>query len=153
MKNTKANGKADKKEEVVEKPITKKETHLIEYKFSEEELKEKSKRMANACQEKSSIEDEFKQVKTSFKYKIEGKEAEINILSNHVANGYEMKNVECDVILNFEKGEREYWFEKKFYGSERLTGKDHQLQLDQLNKEAEEEEKKKKNKTQSEPVL
>lgn len=111
-------------------PVIKKESALIEYRFSQDEINDKSKRLALACQDIASIEDEKRQMTTSFKFKIDGKQSEINILSNEIANGYEMKTVTCDVHRNFTTGKREYWHEGKMYHTESLTAQDHQIELD-----------------------
>jgi hypothetical protein len=68
--------------------------------FTEEEISEKSKRLAQNCKERSEYEEAKKATVSDFKSKIDGLSAHISLLSNHINNGYEYRDVECEVRMN-----------------------------------------------------
>lgn len=111
-------------------PTKRKEVCSIEYHFTPEEKEEKAKQLAVACQDKQAVEDKKKMVNSQFKAEIDSYSTKINLLSNHLSNGFEFKEVECDVILNFAKGVREIYHKGKFYHEMPLTAADHQLELE-----------------------
>lgn len=115
-------------------PVTRsKELRNIRYAFTEAELQDKSKQLATACTEKQHIEDEKKSVNSDFKAKIDAKTSSINLLSNHISNGFEMRNVECEVEKDFEKGIKKYFYDGKEYDSVPLTALDRQAELNFIN--------------------
>jgi len=121
---------ATKKEKVILDPKKKREVCTIEYHFSSEERDAKARELATACQDKQAVEDKKKMINSQLKAEADGISTKINLLSNHLSHGFEMKEVECDVILNFEKGVREIYFNGKFYHEKPLTASDHQLELE-----------------------
>lgn len=67
----------------------KKANFNFQYRFTLEELEEKSKHLANSCKDRNCIEDQKKSVMSDFKSKLDSKSAEINIVSEHINSGYE----------------------------------------------------------------
>jgi len=120
--------------------VSVKENHTIQYEFSQDELKEKSKALANAIKDKARLVDEKKAVMSSFKYKQDGIDAMINSLSSDIQSGFEMKHVTCEVNKDFDKGIKEYRYEGKLYETTMLSAADHQLRLDDMADAAIEEE-------------
>lgn len=115
--------------------ITKaKEMHNIRYAFTREELVQKSLMMAEAIQAKENLENEMKSMKSDFKAKIDSKDATMKLMSNHIGNGYEMRNVECEVLKDFEKGTKTYHFNGLAYDTVPLTTQDRQTELNLLNR-------------------
>lgn len=119
----------------------KNENHQIRYEFLPDEITQKSRQLADAVQDRNSIVDEKKEAMSMFQSKIDAKTSEINILSKQISNGHELKTVLCEVIRNFTKGVREYWWDSKFYDSEKLTAADHQIELDLSEKNNKAEQK------------
>lgn len=74
---------------IIKKPIVKKEIYNFDYHFTREELEEKAKHLAKACEERNALEDEKKSITSEYKAKIDGKNAEVNIISKHVTTGKE----------------------------------------------------------------
>lgn len=111
-----------------------KEMRSIRYAFTREELADKSKQLANACHERSNIVSEKKSVMSDFKAKIDAKDAVVSLLSGHISNGYEMKNVECEVVKDFEKGTKTYFYEGQPYDTVALTAFDRQTELALINR-------------------
>lgn len=109
--------------------ITVKENFTIKYDFTKEELQSKAKQLAVACNDKAQLEDQKKETMSSFKYKIDGKDAEINSLSTQISNGYEMKTVKCDVKKIFKQGVKEYYYEGVLYETKKMTESDYQLEI------------------------
>ena len=68
--------------------------------FTPEERAELSERLCRAIAAKLEAEEEFKVVKTEFKERIEGHQAEINRVGRRLNFGYEHRNVTCEVLLN-----------------------------------------------------
>jgi hypothetical protein len=81
-----------------EKEITK---ELVKYIFSEDELKEISQEMARKINEQTHLEDELKAVKSGYKSQIDATAAAINSAATKTNNGYEMRNVECELERDF----------------------------------------------------
>lgn len=106
-----------------------KELRNIRYLFTKEELEGKSRQLANACTAHDSLEQEKKTVNSDYKAKIEAQISVIKSLSNHISNGYEMKNVECEVEKDFEKGVKNYLYNGQVYDSVTLSDHDRQTEL------------------------
>lgn len=111
-----------------------KELRNIRYAFTPDELANKSRQLANACDERSNIVAEKKSVMSDFKSKIDAKDAIVSLLSGHICNGYEMKNVECDVIKDFEKGTKTYTYNGVPYETVDLSASDRQTELNLINR-------------------
>lgn len=75
-------------------------TQRLRYNFSKDEIFEKGKTMAHLSSELSDLEEEKKAVASDFKAKIEAKKASISLMGNHINNGYEYREVECEVTMN-----------------------------------------------------
>jgi DUF1365 family protein len=64
-------------------------------KLTQTEMLDKAKELSRANQDIVSLESSMKSMASEFKSKIQGKEAEIDILSQAISNGYEYRPVEC----------------------------------------------------------
>jgi hypothetical protein len=73
------------------------EERYLRYDFTAVETHELSLKLANKTQERSGIEQEKKSVTSQYKSQLDAVVAEVSSLSNKVANGYEMRKVECEV--------------------------------------------------------
>jgi hypothetical protein len=132
--NTKENGDPKRTKLPIGHKTQAKELHNIRYIFTETEIAEKAKRLANAVSEKARLEDELKTMKSEHKAKIDAQDAVINQMSQHVGNGFEMKNVECQVFKDFEKGNKVYYYEGREYDTAPLTQSDRQTELNLINR-------------------
>jgi len=74
---------------------------FVKYVFSEDEKKEISSRMAQKVSELQSSEDEKKAIMSDFKSRIDSLQAEINRSATQINNGYEVRNVDCKVIADY----------------------------------------------------
>lgn len=101
------------------------------YEFDEEEKKEISKRLANENQSKQRLEEEKKAVVSNFKAKIDSAISQVNLLSSHIASGYEHRYFKCYKFLNFLKNVREYYYIEngELIKEEPFSREDHQLKL------------------------
>jgi hypothetical protein len=106
-----------------------KELHTIRYSFDKNELAEKSKQLAETCGDKMRIIEEKKSVNSQYKARIDEKESVINLLSSHITTGYEMKNVECEVEYDFDKGLKRYFYQGVLYDTAPMTDTDRQQEL------------------------
>jgi hypothetical protein len=68
--------------------------------FTEQELKDISKKLAYENKNYDELEDAKKSVTSEFSSKINSSRAIISKLSNNINNGYEYKDVECEIRLN-----------------------------------------------------
>lgn len=75
-------------------------TEWLKYEFSEDELKEFAKKLAYETRELMENEETKKSVMSDFKSKIESSKEKISKLSNLINNGYEYRNIDCEVQLN-----------------------------------------------------
>lgn len=64
-------------------------------KLTEVELLQKAKELAKLQQDKVSSEEQAKSAAATFKDKIAGAQAAINILSRDISNGYEYRPTDC----------------------------------------------------------
>jgi hypothetical protein len=110
--------------------MIKKELHAIRYSFSKDELAEKSTQLADACGEKARLTEEKKSVVSDFKAKIDAKESIIGMLSNHITSGYEIKTVECEVEVDYDKGLKRYFYQGVLYDTRPLGDEERQLPLE-----------------------
>lgn len=74
----------------------------LEYKFTKAEITEIALSLAIKTGERQTAEDQKKSANSQFKSQIDGLTADINLLSNHVVAGFEMRNVKC---------EAEFWYD------------------------------------------
>ncbi len=88
----KANVTADKE--------TKKENLNLQYKFSQDELRDLGKELAESQIQLRQLDDDRKRVADEWKARISAKEAEIASLSNKVSSGYEYRDIPCEITLN-----------------------------------------------------
>jgi hypothetical protein len=81
-----------------------KTTEYVKYHFSETEKKEIATEMAQKVTDLNGAEDEKKAIASDFKSRIDGLQANINAAATKLNNGYEMRNVDCTVIPDYERG-------------------------------------------------
>lgn len=103
--------------------------HTIRYSFSKDEVAQKSTQLAETCGEKSHLVDEKKSVMSDYKAKIDAKDSIIGLLSNHITNGYEIKTVECEVEMDYDKGLKRYFYQGVLYDTRAMDDNDRQLEL------------------------
>lgn len=132
-KDEKANGDPKRTKLPADHVVKAKEMHTIRYAFTDDELKEKSKRMAEAANNKTKIQNDLKTVKSEYKAKIDAEDALIANMANQISNGYESRNVECEVEKDFEKGVKTYTYQGVKYDTVPLTNFDRQTELNLLN--------------------
>lgn len=73
------------------------EKRWLRYDFTAVEINELSLELANTTQQITQKKDEKKSVVSQFKSKIDELESKTGALSNKVASGYEIREVECEV--------------------------------------------------------
>jgi hypothetical protein len=78
----------------------KKETHHLRCEFSEEELKDFSKVLARETQSLATAEEEKKVATAQFAERIARHKASTSQMSRNINNGYEMRMVQCEVLLD-----------------------------------------------------
>jgi hypothetical protein len=83
-----------------------KEKQYLECMLSDDELKQASRELADACQRKTSIEDQLATFKAQKKAEITQCDGEINKNTVLVSSGKEMRMVECEATLDFDSGKR-----------------------------------------------
>lgn len=76
------------------------EKRLLRYDFTAVEVHELSVQLANETKKVSSLTEEKKSVTSQWTAEINKAKAACNNLSFKVADGYEHRDVECEVILN-----------------------------------------------------
>lgn len=80
--------------------MTTTEKRTLRYDFTAVEVHDKSVQLANKTKEVASLVKKKKSVTSQCTAEINAAEAECAVLSNHVADGYEHREVECEVIFN-----------------------------------------------------
>jgi hypothetical protein len=90
----------------IERPGRQLITH--KYQFKPEEVAQNSDQLARFVIEKKEIESDFREVKSSYKAKLDEKDAQINKYSHYVAQGFDMRDVECRVLVNYKEKVKQY---------------------------------------------
>jgi hypothetical protein len=73
------------------------EERYLRYDFSAPEIYDLSMQLANKTQDKSRVAEEKKSIVSQYKSKIDAIDADLSLISSKVANGYEMRKVECEI--------------------------------------------------------
>lgn len=71
------------------------------YTFTKDEIDSKSKELARLMGERARVEDEKKSSASGFKSKLDDMTTRMKLLSDHINNGQEMREVECVLKLNY----------------------------------------------------
>lgn len=72
----------------------------LKYQFTEQELKDISKKLAYENKNFDELEDAKKSVVSDFSSKLNSARATISKLSSNINNGYEYRDIECEIRLN-----------------------------------------------------
>lgn len=72
----------------------------LKYTFTHEEIHEKGIELARVSQERTTVESERKHAAATFKARLDGKDAEIKVLGDHINNGYEHRYIDCETRFN-----------------------------------------------------
>lgn len=91
---------------VIQKPGKVIET--IKYQFTQEEHQSNCDQLARYNIEHNQIENEKKEVMSSYKAKLDENRARIDKFANYVSNGFEVKEENCEVFLDFDRKKRVY---------------------------------------------
>ena len=73
------------------------EKRWLRYDFSAPEIHDLSMDLANKTQQFQTVSDEKKSVSSQFKSRLDSIQSDLNSLSNKVASGYEIREVECEI--------------------------------------------------------
>lgn len=88
--------------------MSKIETVMIKHYFDDAEKLELGNEMSEAVNAKNQIEDEFKEVKASYKAQIEEQEHKCKIKARLIKDGWEHRRIECRVEPDFENKKMNY---------------------------------------------
>lgn len=83
---------------------TKRFTRELRCKLTEEELLDRARALANACEEVSAEERRQKEIKSDLKAQLEAKEAARAQLSAVVSAGAEYRSIDVEQVFDFETG-------------------------------------------------
>lgn len=106
-----------------------KEKCEIDFPFDQETKNKKADQLVNALDQLGALEDEKKDVTSKLAEKIKAKEAEVELIKNQLKAKKETKNIVCEIVRDFDRGVREYWFDGKKLKEEKLRATDHQHDL------------------------
>ncbi len=73
---------------------------FLKYAFSHDEIHEKGLTLARLSSEQIAIDNERKAVASEFKAKMDAKLSEIEVIGNHINNGYEHRYIDCTINYN-----------------------------------------------------
>jgi len=77
-----------------------KRKEYLQYKFSDEEISEMSKDLAYKSKELEQLESAKKSLTAEFNSKIQSAKTEISRLANNINNGFDFREIECEVIYD-----------------------------------------------------
>jgi hypothetical protein len=101
------------------------------HEFSDQEKLVKGNTSAQLDIEIADLKANAKAVASDFKAKIEEKETQRTKISQHINSGFEMRNADCEVTRDFDKGKKFAYLNKKLVKEELLTAEDHVAHLKQ----------------------
>jgi len=105
----------------------------LKYKFSEEEKREIASGMAAHITAKEESEEEKKVVMGQFKNRIDGFEAHISAAAAKINSGYEMRQIECEMIPNISA--KQWEITRKDTGvvirTQKMTDDERQMKIDE----------------------
>lgn len=107
-------------------------SYVGKHTFTQEEKEQKLQQMLASMRQKEEIEAELKTTQSTYKAKINAKDAEIKLTANLLNAGFEDRTFNCNLFKNFDEGKRQY-FEigtNALVGEEQLTAADYQVQMD-----------------------
>jgi hypothetical protein len=81
---------------------------IHKYQFKPEEIAQNSDQLARYVIEKKEIEGDLKEVKSAYKARLDEKDAQIGKYSHYVAQGFDMRDVECRVLVNYKEKQKQY---------------------------------------------
>jgi hypothetical protein len=77
-----------------------KTTRSLRYDFSDDEIRGLGGNLVRAIDEQRQIENEKKTVVSQFKSRLDGKHADIEILTRNIQNGFEYRSTNCEIRFN-----------------------------------------------------
>ena len=117
----------------------KKDSRRYKYFFTTDEVLELKDGMLQSMSEKNHLENEKKQVMSDFKEKIEFKELEITDKHTKLSRGFEYRDKQVSISLDFQRKVRVLFDETgEVFGEEPLLPEDYQLKM-KLDEQAEKE--------------
>lgn len=84
------------------------ETIPHKYKFSDDEIQDMRKEHTDVIIEEEIILDEIKAFREERKLPLKNLKEQSKKLRKHIKNGYEIRDVECSLVPNFETGMMQY---------------------------------------------
>ncbi len=81
---------------------------FVKYVFTEAEKKEIAIKMAQQVANLKQAEDDKKAVMSDYKSRIDGIQAGVNSAATKLNNGYEMRQIECEIVPNWDRKIWEY---------------------------------------------
>ena len=81
--------------------IDRQEKRLCKYQFMDDEKRALAQDMANAVADMKALEDRLKAASTQIKAEISAKQGLINSSAEKLRSGWEMRDIICDVVLDF----------------------------------------------------
>ena len=90
----------NKENAIMEKEFS---NEYVKYVFSENEKKEIASEMAQKVSEQNQAEDDKKAIMSDLKSRIDRIQAEVNSAATKLNNGYEMRNIKCEVIRDYKR--------------------------------------------------
>lgn len=114
----------------------------VKHEFTIIEIGELARRAALANQRAQELEEKKKQITKDYAAQVEAAQAELNVLSQKISNGYEMRETECVVTLDSKNSSKDYHIKKTgtFAKRAEMTKNDFQIVM-KFEKEKAKEEK------------
>lgn len=123
-------------------------TTEAKYEFSEKEIREMSHQLSGLLNKINTLEEQYKSSATEWKTKIKTERTTLNTLNGKLTSKYEMRDTECEVKFDWQKGTKKFirLSDKKEVREATITESDRQMHL------IPPESPKKKDKAKKEPA-
>jgi hypothetical protein len=77
----------------------------VKYQFTKDEIDEIAAELAQRTSELETAEDEKKAIMSDLKGRIDSLTATVRQAATKINNGYEMRNVKCEIVKDFKSGQ------------------------------------------------
>ena len=105
----------------------------IKHSFTDDKKAEIAIEMAQKVSELSSAEDDKKAVMSDFKSRIDLLQANVNSAATKLNNGYEMQNIKCEIVPDWDKKVWQYFRvdDESLVREKPMTADDLQMKLEE----------------------
>ncbi len=105
-------------------------TEYIKFNFTEEEKRDIAAEMARKVTDLAQAENDKKAIMSDLKSKIDSLTAQVNVAATKLNNGYEYRNVKCEIDPVYAEKKVLFWFDGRIVKERPMTNDEMQIELE-----------------------